>query len=355
MQPVIDFHTHVDPRYADLAVEALDRCGISWSVVLAWHDGFGAGVQRYTDAFAPYPGRFVLFGNVDFSRINEPGFGRMAAAQLEEDSRVGVRGLKVYKSLGLTYRKPDGSLWRVNDPELDPIWEKAGALSLPVLIHTADPLPFWEPVNEDNFWNGVLHGEYDWWSYYRKGLPSAQELLAERNEMIARHPGTQFIAPHLGGKDDLLEEAATDLARYANLHYDISARIPDLGRSVRRAARAKEFFATFADRILFGTDAIYDDTNVPTGQQAQILYQPGEIPLNGTDPRSHYVATTVDFFQSHLDFLLTDKIQYNPPFRRTLQPLQIHGLGLDENVADQILRTNAARLLPPLKVETPQG
>ena len=33
--------------------------------------------------------------------------------------------------------------------------------------------------------------------------------------------------------------------------------------------------------MLFGTDIIYDDMNVPTGMQAQCLYQPGEIPLGG--------------------------------------------------------------------------
>jgi len=52
MQRIIDIHTHVYPHYADLAVEAMDRSGIEASVVLAWHDGFGDGLQRHIDAFA---------------------------------------------------------------------------------------------------------------------------------------------------------------------------------------------------------------------------------------------------------------------------------------------------------------
>jgi predicted TIM-barrel fold metal-dependent hydrolase len=345
MQRVFDIHTHVFPHYADLAVAAMDRSGIEASVVLAWHDGFGEGLQRHIDAFAKYPGRFITFGNVDFSRINEPSFAATAAAQMEIDTAAGMRGLKVYKALGLDYRRPDGRFWRPNDPELDPIWAKAGELGLPVLIHSADPPCFWEPVNEFNFWNGVLHGEYAWWTYYNRGLPSADELLGDRLEMAARHRGTTFIFPHCAEKSDSLDSAADDLDVHPNIVYDFSARVPDLARSARRAAHTREFFTAYTDRIFFGTDVIYDDTNVPTGLQAQILYQPGEVPLGGADPRERYIETTVAFNRSNIDWITSSQIQVAPPFKRSIAPFQIHGLGLPEDVAAQILYGNAARLL----------
>ncbi len=345
MQRVFDIHTHVFPRYAALAVEAMDRSGIEASVVLAWHDGFGGGLQRHIEAFAKYPGRFITFGNIDFSQINEPDFARNAAAQMERDAAAGMRGLKVYKALGLDYRRPDGRFWRPNDPELDPIWAKAGKLGLPVLIHSADPPCFWEPVNEFNFWNGVLHGEYAWWTYYNKGLPSGSELLGDRLEMVARHRGTTFIFPHCGEKADSLDSAAEDLDAHPNIVYDFSARVPELARSARRAAHTREFFMAYDDRIFFGTDVIYDDTNVPTGQQAQILYQPGEIPLNGADPRERYIETTTAFNRSNIEFITSARIQTAPPFKRSMAPFEIHGLGLPEDIADMILYENAARLL----------
>ena len=307
MPRVIDIHTHVFPHYADLAVAAMDRCGIEASVVLAWHDGFGAGLQRHLAAFAKYPGRFITFGNVDFSRINEPGFGHTAAAQMERDAAAGMRGLKVYKALGLDYRRPDGTFWRPNDPE--------------------------------------LHGEYAWWTYYNKGLPSCHELLGDRLEMAARHRGTTFIFPHCAEKADSLDCAAEDLEAHPNIVYDFSARVPELARSARRAAHAREFFTAYADRIVFGTDVIFDDTNVPTGQQAQILYQPGEIPLNGADPRGRYIETTGNFIRSNIDFITSSQIQTAPPFKRSSAPFAIHGLGLSEDVAEKILYENAARLL----------
>jgi predicted TIM-barrel fold metal-dependent hydrolase len=342
---IIDAHTHVFPQYADLAVRAMDRAGVERCVTLAWHDGFDAGLREQLAVFNRYPGRFIVFGNVDFSRINEPGFGGMAAAQMARDVAAGMRGIKVYKALGLEYRHPDGTFWRIDDARLDPIWAAAGALGIPVLIHTADPPYFWQPVDERNFWNGVLYGEYAWWSYYRKGYPGRDELLAERNAVIARHPGTIFIAPHVGSNAEFLDAAADDLDAFPNLYYDLSARVPIMGLPGRRAARSRAFLLQYADRVLFGTDSIFDDTNVPTGMQAQCLYQPYEIPLDGADPEERYIATTADFIQSHLDFLRTDRVQHNPPFKRTTQGYAIQGLALPEDACERVLWGNAARLL----------
>jgi predicted TIM-barrel fold metal-dependent hydrolase len=346
---IIDAHTHVFPHYADLAVRTMDQCDVECCVTLEWHDGFGETLNKHVKAFNKYPGRFVVFGNVDFSRINERGFGQTAAKQMEQDVEAGMHGLKVYKALGLEYRDGEGNFWRVNDERLDPIWEKAGELHIPVIIHTADPAAFWQPINEHNFWNAVLYGEYDWWTYYRKNYPSRDELLAERNDVIRRHPDTTFICPHLGSRADCLRLATDDLDVFPNLYYDLSARIPTLGLPGRHAEQTREFFITYRDRILFGTDSIYDDINVPTGMQAQCLYQPGEIPLEeGETPEGKYISTSVEFLKSHIDFLTTDKLQSNPPFKRNRSGFAVQGINLPEEVCERVLWKNAQRLIPML-------
>ena len=342
---MIDAHTHVFPQYAGLAVEAMDRAGIAWSVTLEWHDGFGDTLKRHLETFNAYDGRFVVFGNVDWRQINEKGFAARAARQMAEDAAAGMAGLKIYKALGLEYRHENGEFWRIDDPALDDIWAQAGELGIPVLIHTADPKGFWEPMTERNPWNGVVYGEYAWWGYYRKDYPCPDTLLGERNEVIARHPRTTFICPHVGSKDENLEAAAEDLDAFPNLYYDISARLPELGRTPRRAARSREFFLAYQDRLLFGTDCIYDDTNVPTGMQAQCLYQPGEFPLAGADSLARYVETTVDFVRSHVEFLATGHAQENPPFKRSQQGYTMYGLDLPGEVCEKVWERNVRRVL----------
>ena len=342
---IIDAHTHVFPQYADLAVRAMDAAGISFSITLEWHDGFGDTLREHMKIFNRYLGRFVVFGNVDFRRINEPDFARDAAQQMERDVEQGMRGLKIYKALGMEYKHPDGTFWRINDERLDPIWVKAGELGIPVLIHTADPSGFWRPMDNLNFWNGIVYGEYDWWGYYRKDYPSRETLIGERNAVIARHPDTTFICPHLGSRADCLDNAAEELDALPNMYYDISARMPTLGKSPRRAAHAREFLTEYVDRIFFGTDVIYDDTNVPTGMQAQCLYQPYEFPLEGADPREKYVETTVTYLTSNIDFLTSDTLQPTPPFKRNQAGFTLQNLGLPPNICAKLLHQNIEKLL----------
>ena len=97
--------------------------------------------------------------------------------------------------------------------------------------------------------------------------------------------------------------------------------------------------------LIFGTDSIYDDTNVPTGIQAQSLCQPYEIPLGAVDPKVKYIETSVEFVQSHLNFLMTDKVQTNPPFKRNRRGFSIQGLKLSAEVCENILYRNARSIL----------
>lgn len=343
---IIDAHTHVLPQHADVAVRVMDQCGIERVITLEWHDGFGRSLEKHLEIFNSHPGRYIVFGNIDWSRVNEKGFATAAAARMERDVAVGMRGLKIYKALGLEYRRDSGKLWRIDDPALDPIWAKAGELGIPLLIHAADPAAFWQPVDEDNFWNSVLYGEYAWWSYYGKDYPGREELITARNRMIARHPETTFICPHMGSNSDDLTAAAADLDALPNIYYDLSARIPALGSSEERAGRSREFLIKYQDRVLFGTDSIYDDTNIPTGIQAQCLYQPGEDSLGEQAATKRYVETTVAFFQSHIDFLTTDQVQTAPPFNRNRRGFSITGLKLPGGVCQKILYENVSGLLP---------
>jgi predicted TIM-barrel fold metal-dependent hydrolase len=125
-----------------------------------FHENYGgdqmnnAGVEKLNRSLLNVKnnakGRILVFTNIDFSGIDNPAWTKNAVEQLEKDVKQGAAGLKIYKDLGLEVKDKNGKRLAVDDPRLDPIWEKCGELKIPVLIHTADPKPFWDATDEHN-------------------------------------------------------------------------------------------------------------------------------------------------------------------------------------------------------------
>src|SRR5438045_8129841 len=107
--------------------------------------------------------------------------------QLDDCGRRGGRGLKLLKDLGLGVRDKTGSLIKVDDPRLDPVWEECGRLGIPVFIHTADPEAFFHPIDAVNERYEELNEHPDW-SFYGPQFPTMEALLEARNRVFARHP-----------------------------------------------------------------------------------------------------------------------------------------------------------------------
>ena len=257
--PVIDIHSHhptpISPEQYEKVVKAMDQLNIRLIINLSgrWGERLRNGLAVIKNS--PYPDRMVLFANIDFSNVG-PGFGQRAAKQLEEDIKAGAVGLKIFKNLGLHVHKTDGTRLKVDDPELDPIWEKCAELNVPVLIHVADPQEFFEPIDYHNerWLELALYPDRRYQD--RSKFPSFEELMTERNNMFARHPRTRFIAAHMGWHANDLARAAQLLDRLPNLYFDVAAVLYDFGRQPR-AARA--FFLKYQDRLLFGKDSFQPD------------------------------------------------------------------------------------------------
>ena len=69
------------------------------------------------------------------------------------EMRFTVEEIDGRQVLRITTTRPGGygHYWlAIDDPRLDPLWATAGELGLPVLIHIADPVAFFEPLDETN-------------------------------------------------------------------------------------------------------------------------------------------------------------------------------------------------------------
>lgn len=259
--PVIDAHNHLgelfgggwDSKPVNELVDLLDQAGVKLYVDL--DGGWGEELlQQHLDHFkAASPQRFMVFGGVDWSAWAEQGdrFGEWAAARLRHQAERGAQGLKIWKGLGLGVCDQHGEIVRVNDPRLEAIWATAGELGLPVMIHVADPVAFFEPLDESNERWEELHAYPDW-RFPGPPFPAFLSIVEDLASLVQRHPQTTFIGAHVGCYAENLEWVGALLESCPNFYVDISARIGELGRQPYTARR---FFLKFAERILFGLDA----------------------------------------------------------------------------------------------------
>jgi len=258
--PAVDIHGH-PPSFAtagaiDEVIAAMDRLNLGVMVSTGGASGERLRQQLHAIEESGRGDRLAMFTNINFSNVG-PGFGERAAQQLEADIKAGAIGLgEIMKSLGLTARKADGSRLRIDDPELDPIWATAGRLNIPVFIHTADPAEFFEPLDYQNerWLEMALFSERRYFD--RSRFPSFEELMGERDRVIARHPRTKFILAHLGWHAHDLGRLGAMMDRYPNVYGEVGAVLYDLGRQPRTA---HDFFVRYQDRVLFGKDSFQPD------------------------------------------------------------------------------------------------
>ncbi|MEV5709640.1 amidohydrolase family protein [Actinoallomurus sp. NPDC052274] len=311
--PAIDAHNHLGrwltgdwavPDVPEL-IRLMDSCGVRTIVNLdgRWGEELEANLDRYDRA---YPGRFVTFCHVDWGLP-----GEAAAQSLARSVAAGARGLKVWKDLGLHVRDPAGALLLPDDRRLGPLWETAADLGVPVAIHTADPVAFFDPVDGRNERYEQLMANPAWSFADTTRFPRFERLMRALETLVARHPRTTFVAVHAGCNAEDLTWVARMLASYPNLYIDIAARIAELGRQPRAT---RELVLRFPDRVLFGTDEFPPDADVYA-------------------THFRFLETLDEAFAHSAD---------DPPL---MGRWTISGLGLPPDVLTRVYAANAARLL----------
>ena len=102
---VIDVHNHVndaaridDHMPPGEVVEIMDDTNVKTVVILTGM--WGDKLQHVIDEMVkPYPGRFIVFAQIDCSKIDDPNFSQEMVAQLDDSVARGARGLKQLKDL----------------------------------------------------------------------------------------------------------------------------------------------------------------------------------------------------------------------------------------------------------------
>ena len=317
--PVIDAHNHLaepygggwDQRPLSELLDQLDAAGIVHYVDL--DGGWGEDLlEKHLQHFkAPAPQRFSIFGGIDWAAWPVMGhkFPDWVAKRLMIQKEHGAQGLKVWKGFGLNVRDETGTLVNVDDPRMDPVWHCAAELDLPVLMHIADPVAFFDPIDETNErWEEI--GQNPDWAFTSPPYPPFMHILDSFSRMVARHPATTFIGAHVGCYAENLGFVSAMLEACPNYYVDLSARIGELGRQPYTARR---FFQNYSERILFGLD----------------------------------MGPALKGYQLYYRFLESDDEYFN--YSTGPVPSQgrwhIHGLYLPDEILHKVYYSNAARIL----------
>jgi uncharacterized protein len=332
--PLIDAHNHLWGSWDNAAelvtifdqVGVVAYCDLTANVSITWAGGgyrlgqgsFEGFLARCVERF---PGRFYGFTTATFAQPTDCPLFTVAErfvdetiALLRHQVSLGARGLKILKELGLHYHDGEGKLIAVDDARLAPIWEEAGRLGIPVLIHQSDPVGFFEPITPENEHYDTLQ-KYPTWSFGDPRFPRKAELIARRDSLIRRHPHTTFMLPHVANYPEDLAYVGRLLDECPNVYIDFAARMDELGR---QPYTAREFMLRYQDRIYFGTD----------------------------------MPASLEMYRCYFRFLETFDEYFFPPdydgtFGRHRWP--IYGLGLPREVLAKIYYRNAQRIVPGLK------
>ncbi|MGE5644209.1 MAG: amidohydrolase family protein [Acidobacteriota bacterium] len=308
--PFIDVHNHQrDTSRATLTRLAAEMDALNMRILIdsPVNGGSGEWVRRAAADVRGFSAkRFAVMTNIDYTGLDDPGYGKRAAAQLDEDARAGAIGLKVWKNFGMRLADSQGRRIKLDDPRFDLVWEACARLRLPVLIHTADPKQFFEPMDAHN--ERWLELKTHPGRAAADG-PPFETLIGEQHKLFARHPKTIFIAAHMGWLAGDLGRLGALLDRMSNVYVEIGAIASELGRQPRFA---RAFFEKYQDRVMFGKDA-------------------------------YVVEEYWTYFR-----LLETADEYFDPTRRYHGMWQLYGLDLPDAVLKKLYYKNALRIFPTL-------
>jgi uncharacterized protein len=269
--PVVDVHVHArQPDAVPGWVKIMDAAGIEKAVIFAG-TAVPEAFAEAAKAFKAYPGRFDLWCGLDFTGVDQPGFGPNAVKALEGCHRAGALGVGEISDKGWGYRPPRAGGRgagggaapaapqtpgpHADDPRMDPVWQACARLAMPINVHFSDPI--WSYLPMDNTNDGLMNA---WtWRIDDKvpGILGHDALIQVLERAAGRHPRTIFIACHLANLDYDLTRLGQMFERHPNLFADISARYGELAPIPRFV---NQFLHKYPDRVCYGTDMTYSQS-----------------------------------------------------------------------------------------------
>lgn len=211
------------PTTPEQLIAAMDEAGVEKAAVVQASTAYGHNSSYLADSIVKFPKRFTGVFSLD-------PLDPQALTQMDHWVSRGMTGMRVFTT-GSTM--PGQQTW-LDDERAFPVWEKAGALKLPIAMQmTAEGIPL---------------------------------LL----KIVKAFPQTNFLLDHLArpvindGAPYAKAQSLWDIAVYKNIYLKLTSRTVEhcqQGQSTPEAFMAKVLSTFGAQRVLWGSNfPAHDDT-----------------------------------------------------------------------------------------------
>lgn len=264
---ILDAHVHMggpDDEASMLAVA--EATGISRMGLVAIQDpASGGGLAGALYMKARHPERFLVFAGLNHAaRLTE---GRVSTPSLAEQAAVfaamGCEGLKMIEGKPTSRQRMDVP---VTDPYFAEYWAAVEELGLPIIWHVNDPEEFWDPELTPGW------ARDRGWGYGPDDVQK-EELYAEVDEVLARHPRLKVIFAHFYFLSADLPRAERLFQTHPSVCVDLAPGIEMLYNTSRDSEASREFFLRHADRIVFGTDLSSGNDRAQARARAGLVFR----------------------------------------------------------------------------------
>lgn len=319
--PKIDAHIHFNADRTNV-LQLADQFGFSLLSINTEVPEFPSIEKQHTLANNHHRKSEVDLAHaatVSTEGVFEDDWAEKAITNIKRRLDEGACGIKFWKNIGMSIQRPDGSFLMPDAPELQPIFGFLEKEQIPTLGHQGEPKNCWLPVDEMTVNSDreyfSAHPQYH--MYKHDEYPDYWDHIEARDRILDRHPDLQFVGLHLASLEWNLDQVADRLDCYPNLAVDLAERQSHLYyHAAQDRQKVIDFFETYQDRIIYGTDIIDDPDQSPEAINEELERR----------------------WIEHWQFFSSDKEMTSSQIASSFK-----GLALSEKILKKIYRTNAEK------------
>jgi predicted TIM-barrel fold metal-dependent hydrolase len=185
---------------------------------------------------------------------------KLVINEIKASMEQGAIAVKVWKNIGMIFRD-DNQLIMIDNKRFFPIFDFLSKQNIPLIGHQGEPKNCWLPVEEMTVKNDqeyfAQHPQYH--MYLHPELPSYEEQMSVRDNLLLQHKELKFIGAHLASIEWSVEKLAEFLDNNPKTVVDLAARMGQIqAQSKVNQQKVKRFFNRYQDRILYATDLTHE-------------------------------------------------------------------------------------------------